>query len=345
MRRETHPRLKLAAHLANALKVPDPLAIADRWLGRLLAAADGKGLDSACAEIELDLRGLEEAARERNPEFRLWTDADRPPATVERVVNGTEAVLTGQLPTVQHLREGRFASRRVYGDVAESTRRWLAETVDDADTLPVFWIAGRSGSGKSVALLHLLAALHDEGHLVVWLGNREDAIDKAIAHMRPFFREGHSVILAADDPYRADRASDVARAVSKAVDEWRSIRDAYPAAHIPRMITCGPSEQAKAFEDDLIDETRVFAFELHAETAEDIDELRHWYMLRTGRTNLPIGDASDVLIVQLFFEWATGAPLREFAKRFRARLRNMPRCGDALFDLIAGLLALERNPS
>ena len=66
--------------------------------------------------------------------------------------------------------------------------------------------------------------------------------------------------------------------------------------------------------------------------------------MRTGRTDLPVGVTENVLIVQLFFEWATGQPILEFAKRLRKRLEGMGRAGAkrTVFQLVAEILALNR---
>ena len=89
----------------------------------------------------------------------IWRDIDRPPS---QITSGK--VLTGEQPLPSNLRDGYFAPRPdVYNDLAEKFFQWWRDYHQAGDCslrLPIFWISGRSGSGKSVALLHLLAHIH-----------------------------------------------------------------------------------------------------------------------------------------------------------------------------------------
>ena len=138
----------------------------------------------------------------------IWDATDRPPAEETVETDPIKATLTGQIPTRAHLAEGRFAPRWFFEEMTQAAEAWLAdESVRDDGRLPVFWISGRSGSGKSVALLHLLASLHDRDsrRTVIWLDQRGGRMADAISWARPFFAEGREVILAADDPYTPER--------------------------------------------------------------------------------------------------------------------------------------------
>jgi hypothetical protein len=63
------------------------------------------------------------------------------------------------------LRKGYLAVREpLYPELTDRISEWTTRCRHHPDKtlrLPLFWIGGRSGCGKSAALLHVLAALHD----------------------------------------------------------------------------------------------------------------------------------------------------------------------------------------
>jgi hypothetical protein len=341
------PRQQLAVHLVNAFGVDDPFARVDRWLGRLLSDPSPDGLDQSCRDVFIELSGLQAGAREREHLFHIWSELDRPPSSPELEPDENRATLTGQTPDRKHLIEGRFARRWFYDGICDDAETWLGPRGRRNDgRLSSYWIAGRSGAGKSVALLHLLADLHerDRERVIIWLHQQADRMADAVRWARPFFAEGMEVILAADDPFTPERYQRVTVAIERVQREFDSIVVAYPEALRPALLLCGPTEQGQAFEDDLADRVVVKSFTLQPETRRDFEELKAWYTQRTGRTHLPVGDTEDVLIVQLFFEWATGQPLAAFAQRFRKRLQGLSgrASSRSIFDLVAEILALNR---
>jgi hypothetical protein len=244
VRVETEPRLTLASFLLNAFGDPDPFGNIEKWLGRLISVPTPAGFEESCASIVVDLATLEIAARERIHRFHVWDSQDRGPHEPRFESDPTKATLAGQVPSRNHLIEGRFAHRWFYGALLEKAEEWLADIGlgNNDSRLPAFWISGRSGTGKSVALLHLLADLHreDEERVIVWLDNQADRLAEAIRWARPFFAEGKQVILAADDPYTSERYQKVTAAVGDAMREFDSIAIAYPTAMRPTMVFAGP---------------------------------------------------------------------------------------------------------
>lgn len=341
------PRQQLATHLVNAFGVDDPFARVDRWLGSLISDPNPDGFDQSCRDIFVELAALEAGARQREHLFHIWSGLDRSPAVPQFEADPSRATLIGQTPDRIHLAEGRFARRWFYDEQLAEAEKWLAggDRTNDG-RLRTFWLAGRSGTGKSVALLHLLADLHkaDEGRVIIWLHQQADRMAEAVRWARPFFAEGKEVILAADDPYTPERYQRGMAAIDQAQREFDSILVAYPEAKRPSLLFCGPTEQGQAFEDDLADRVVVRWFTLHSESRRDIEELKAWYTQRTGRTDLPIDESDEVLIVQMFFEWATGEPIKAFAQRFRKRLEGMSRSRSSrtIFDVVAEILALNR---
>jgi hypothetical protein len=339
------PLTGLAARLVNLFAVADPFGLIEQWLGALLAQPTRGGLAEAAGRIAVQLKGLEAGRREIEGRFRLWSTDDRPPSHVVHEEDRTKAVLTGQLPHRTDLVAGRFAARSIYGDMARQAERWLVEhNRTDRELLAAFWISGRSGTGKSVALLHLLSSLHaeDTRRVVIWLESDSRRIGEAVRWSRPYVAEGYQVIVAADDPFTAARQADLDAALQEARAEVEAMVELHPEALRPVLIFCGPTEQAEAFTYEFGDQVRTGLFTLPLETEKDLDELRDWYRQRTGR-GAPLRETAGVLLVQLFFEWATGEKMGAFARSFRRRLEDLvPDAERGPFHLVAEILALNR---
>ena len=183
VRVDAEPHQTLATHLVNAFGDPDPFGTVENWLGRLLLTPTAAGFDGACRSIVTELDALEATARERAHRFHIWEASDRPPSETSLETDPEKATLTGQTPNRRHLVEGRFAPRPLYPTIHDKAEAWLARIKERNELqLPVYWISGRSGNGKSVALLHLLADLHasDDRRVIVWLDQQADRLAEAI---------------------------------------------------------------------------------------------------------------------------------------------------------------------
>jgi hypothetical protein len=339
------PLTALAGSLVNLFAVADPFGLIERWLGALLAEPTTAGLAEAANRIAIELRGLEASQREMQHRFRLWSTDDRPPGEVIPERDRAKAVLTGQTPNRLDLTAGRFARRSIYADITGDAEKWLAEHAGaDRELVRAYWISGRSGTGKSVALLHLLSSLHaaDTQRVIIWLEGNSRRIGEAVRWSRPYVARGYQVIVAADDPFTAARQADLDAALIEARAEIESMVELHPQALRPMLIFCGPTEQAEAFIYEFGDQIRTRQYPLPRETEEDIKELRDWYRQRTGR-GAPLEETSGVLIVQLFFEWAKGEKIGDFAKSFRRRLEDlMPDEERGPFHVVAEILAMNR---
>lgn len=347
VRVEADPRQALATHLVNAFGEPDPFTKVDRWLGQLLSNPTIGGLKATCSSITTELVAMDAAARERAIRFHIWEAAERAPREIQLEANPDKATLTGQIPQRKHLVEGRFARRWFYEALGHETEAFLAKAYENADSrFSVLWIAGRSGAGKSVALLHLIADLHqaDDRRVIIWLDQQADRLNEALRWARPFFADNREIILAADDPYTPDRYQRVSASIESAMREFDAVFAAHPNAKRPVLMFAGPTEQSHFFQDDHSDQVILQSFSLPTETQQDYNELRDWYLKRTGHTTLPVGETKNILIVQLFFEWVTGQPIREFAQRLRSRLEGMARATSArtIFDIVSEILAFNR---
>lgn len=336
------PEDEILALLANELHATEPTAYVHRWLGLLLSAAknqDVSGFEYAAKSIWEDLQSIENSSLATPPGVYVWTSKDKPP---EDVAEGR--VLTGERPQAHHLREGFFAARpTVYGPIATRAQEWSADLASNQDNQlrwPVFWIGGRSGSGKSIALMHVLWLLYESGSgPVLWLGNKTELLRQAIPWALRLKAKNRRVMIGIDDPYAPNtQGNDIVWKEALAVLE--GVRQSGVASALPLIICCGPSEQAERMQKDLPEEVSVHLVELPREDREDIFQLRNWYMRRTKKLPPNIGD-ENILLVQLFFQWETGQDLSQFASRFRGRIKESDAHGK-LEGLITSMLCLNR---
>jgi hypothetical protein len=336
------PENDLLALLANELRAQSPLAIVHAWLGRLLEAArEPDGYERAAREIWNTLHELDQA-RGRQPAtgIHVWTTRDRPPGSVR-----PGSFLTGEQPLVKHLREGFFAPRPdLFEPLADRVTAWLSSNpaaTDKGARLPFYWLAGRSGAGKSVALLHVLALLHERGHgPILWLGNRVANLPAAIRYVHEVRRKDHPVVIAIDDPYAPATQGDMASVRQEALAELQESRESGDASSLPLIVCCGPTEQAERLRDEWSSDALVTIDPLGKESTPDLTALRAWYRARAGQDAPDIGD-ENVLLVQLFFQWRAGISMGEFANRFRRRIQAADPTG-GVERALARMLALNR---
>src|SRR6185437_8996424 len=196
----------------------------------------------------------------------LLSAGDRPPASPQR-----GGVLTGQQPTLEHLRHGFFAPRPA---VTERLRSLFLSWLEDRDppegtaAIPVFWIGGRSGSGKSIALIQLLTELRGGGwNPMLWLGERSRLLPDAARWLRDSFDLDAPPLIGLDDPYAPafSRNESWDSFLSELHDDAQG-----PGAgsQLPILVCCGPTEQAEMLQRDFEDSLEVKVVELERERLE-----------------------------------------------------------------------------
>lgn len=339
----TDPGRELHALLHEQLKAPDPVGLARRWVARLMeGTASDNGFYMAAQEIWNDLASLH-VNRHRQIDFQLWRDEDTEPSVVER-----GDYLTGQQPMLFHLRKGFFADRpAALRKVEDAFLDWASSKPafqDNTVRLPIFWIGGRSGAGKSVLLLQFLSRLHADGVArILWLGSNTQLLPRAVdwverSNVNYYSPERYSVI-AIDDPYQVTTSTNV-------VDHWQQVlgmvedlRQDGEGDRLPLVVCCGPTEQAVRLNEDFFDRIALTLSILDNESVADYEHLHAWFVQRAGRA-APATEPNQ-LLVQLFFEWHHGVSLREFAFRFRNRLNNMDSSGH-IEDAVTRILTLNR---
>jgi hypothetical protein len=334
------PERELPVLLANRLGDRDPLDTVERWIGRLVhAAARGEGLSAAAEEIWRDLWRLDQADKVAD-RIILWSDQDVPPADVT-----SGDYLSGERPLLRHLSGGYFANRpEVYAPLADGVADWITSSPAQKDRsarLPVFWIGGRSGSGKSVALLQILAILYQRGYgPILWIGDKVGNLRQAVEAARAFARSGVQTLIALDDPYSPSAHNNAQEVWREALDSLEPLRQHGEVSEIPLIVCCGPSEQGERFQEDFRDDVQVTTDTVPQESHGDLTGLREWFFTRTGHRPPDLG-SGNVLLVQLFFEWRVQVRLPEFARRLKLRILDDEPTGH-LLDFIATLLSANR---
>src|SRR6202035_739374 len=134
------PRLETARLLLLNFNDPAPLDTVDKFVGRLVDAANTSSFDSAIRQIHILLETLRQAAIDRKRSFRLWGDSDNPPTEIVRDDNEHTAIRIGERLSILDLREGRLANRKIYDRIHDACEDWLARIDGAANKLPVFWI-------------------------------------------------------------------------------------------------------------------------------------------------------------------------------------------------------------
>lgn len=267
--------------------------------------------------------GLGELLNERN-----FTVADE---------NNKEIIL-GKVPRISDLSKNKYMERtHLVNEFIELISRTEVELTES--TLRIFWISGRSGSGKSVLLLQILRQLFKQQNTaVIWL--KRDS--KALTNLLRFWKESPPPpdvkwYIAVDDlnsPGRLDQ-NDV-NAISDIVGEAAGIQ-------FPIILTCSPTKHRQTFEK-VIDKDllRVISWEIPLVTEMEGREIRNWFQQLTGKIPQARGTAFDQgnegLILSMFVEMDKGE-ISRYSNEFAQRVKSE---GEIVESAMISLLALNR---
>lgn len=341
------PRIALASILANTYFIENPSQLIDKWIGMLMSSAVSGQLHEAVRSVYKELEIIDLQKISNSERFYMWTSNDFPPVNVTREENVNNAVITGQRPTVAHLRNGFFAYRPIFKSIHKEIELWIdGKNKQLLFNIPVFWISGCSGSGKSVALLHALSYRKqaNPSRVILWLRNRIDLIDKAVYFSQRYLAEERELIIAFDDPYTHGNLDDLEHKIDDIIQICSALKEKYPNSSFPSLICCGPHEQSIMFREALADYIELNTTEIPTNTENEVSHFRNWFKERTGRLDLPVSSDKHVLMVQMFFEWQVGSSIDVFSARLKKRLQNMmqPNAQKSVFSIVAEVLALNR---
>lgn len=296
-------------------------SLIERCLGHLLASFDTPSFTSRALGRELASIFYQAERRSGWKSVgKILTSEDVEPDSAEAGLGG---VLTGQTPKLEHLRKGYFHSRPdLLAEVHAAFSNWIqkpsrADFVGDVK-IPVFWISGRSGEGKSVLLLQLVSlAVREAEHPILQLASRHNLAEllSTFPDSIGTFLPGDRLLAVVDDVYAGRQR-----------EQWNEeIREALQLRTPPiAVMTCGPTEQREAFESELCDLFEVTSFEVPRLSDHECEEFIRWFERRTGgHPNIELRRYPNPLLVQLMFELSHNERLSDFARRFRQRLDSL----------------------
>lgn len=345
----SNPYEEIIQILIEDYLVDDPWGTVSIWLGNLYRLLPQGDVAGACHKILSDLTVFRKNQKKIHQRklFHLWKESDSPPDNVEKSKDTKTSYIVGETPKKYHLVQGLFAKRKVYSEIYESYQSWCEKVQSQPSIkLPVFWISGRSGSGKSVALLHLLSMVKSGSRetVVASFGDKPTSLDWFYPYLEDVCENHKNCVLSFDDPYIYERQEKFNNNVESLSSLAERLAERGYEQNIPYIVCCGPDEQVEWCEESLGDYITIEKFRLRNETKEDIEEVRSWFEIRTGLALDKSHDDSDKLLVQSMFEWSRSEPLKDFARSFKKRLddRRWDNRGVSLFELISNVLAVNR---
>ncbi|MCU6456040.1 hypothetical protein LPN01_18335 [Sphingomonas sp. A2-49] len=321
--------IRITADPAQALRlvlwnagVENPGATMDAMLGGIFAAFNGG--NRAGVQIAL-IQALDRAKNDvrttRPHGGHLFVPGDL--AKAAGPASGT--ILVDASPRMLDLKLGRFLERTgLLDEVFTTALDWdaglEAQVAAHLQKIPVFCIRGRSGDGKSVLLLQLVAALLERRAVAAVTGLASFSDLQAWLQSRPKIQPGepiHGVELAYIDdlPRRVD------------ADLFgRLIEECYAFASRPAaLLTCGISESLPKTSNIQFD-----FFPMPPPTANDQKLFSHW----VGSSDAPPFEPRQSLATMLVDLRRTGTGEAPLADQFQQKLRS-----DGLWPLARHVIA------
>jgi hypothetical protein len=251
------------------------------------------------------------------------TDADR-------------EILFNRRPQLRDLQLARVRKRpEIFSDLVNAFSPWWhsASSADELTAIPVFWIEGRSGEGKSVLLLQLaqqillgdnapaMSHLSSPNELPEWIHNQRD-IQRA--HIDSGWLP--AVAIVDDLHFIHDR------------EGWEDQLRAATNLTSPRVavLACGPTLEREKFQSDFSTFFDIFSFPVPNFEHGEMEAFRDWVKQRKNQEiDLDIPDVSNRMLVVWIFELLRGQSLREFSSNFKRRLIALD-----LFNIAREILAI-----
>jgi hypothetical protein len=291
--------------------ITDPQSVIQKAAGRMLIAFDQV---AAASLVQHDLVSIYENAPRRPAGPRTGNLVTADLVRLDEAAAVSRRVVVGGGFGFREIREGYFRPRpKIFARLIEEFSAWLSDNYARMDErrIPVFWIDGRSGEGKSVLLRQLVAdvLLNNAGRLPVMEVAREDVPRALGEHRDPAAR---ATLLMTDDLYAIRNR-----------EAWSDEAERHLEFDLSQvwLLTCGPTEQREEFENRFTHPIEVRRFTVPMFDIDELEEFIEWFMNRTGRTvSADHLTRENTLLVQAIFEMSEGTSLQEFARRFRRRL-------------------------
>lgn len=231
----------------------------------------------------------------------------------------------GDLVQWGRLLDGLYSPRpEVLARLLESYIVWLATTAEVLQRrhFPVFWIDGRSGDGKSVLLLQLVASILRSGpSTLVYQASQVDALPNLIDFALHASLDDRLILVVAEDLHRVTNNDAFGAALKLLLDHERQ-RVA--------ILTCGPTPERIAF---LHAHATLEAtpWTVPALSSQDLTLFSRWFEAEISPTEA----LHRIILVELLFSSSIGSPLPAFAQTFADRLRRF-----AVFETVCRIIAI-----
>jgi hypothetical protein len=264
---------------------------------------------------------------------------------LETADKATQHLEVGKRVTWDRWRRGQYMRRPVFvGDAVSrilALREWGVQI--PSTELSVYWLAGRSGAGKSVVLLNVVSDLVQAGFSVLWL--KPDELEPALNRIAGSQGSALPDFLAVDDIFDPDARDSIN------LGRISALIDGLGAHHWPVLLTCGPSE----FADDFAEQSRFQGFSMQAHEVPLLNRAETEMFVAWAAPHLGAHDPAveadrwsglaltqsaegQGLFVSVATELASG-DMKHFGQRFALRLRGH---GDEFIHHIRVCLAVNR---
>lgn len=308
--------------------IRSPQSLIDKALGRILDAFLTP-TNLSLARLARDLAEMfQEAARREDWKFSGQLLSSSDVSEIPDFIG--HGILVGERVRFEHIRKGYVKQRpAVLATLVAQFRAWFESLVRPeaqvTDKIPVFWISGRSGDGKSVLLLQLVQVILREADDLPILHLSSGNAFLELLRSPPALND-QMAIAVVDDVYDlADRSL------------WEERARECVQIDVPRvaLLTCGPTEQRDQFEAALADVFEVATYSAPHLSVQERSEFEGWFEQRTGRTGHVDGTEPNKLLVQVMFELEQDEELASFGIRFRRRLEQLD-----VYDVVLSIVAV-----
>ncbi len=210
--------------------------------------------------------------------------------------------------TWEKLLEGAYMPREQHlNAVYEAFSEWQNNVVSAcaAGKIPLFWIGGRSGDGKSTLLLQLVQKiLNINRRLNIFQASSGNKISEIIQHNNLIYINKKEIpIIVVDDLHLSDAMSGY----------FENIK-----YHDIIILACGPTPEFKSFKHKYKNIFESDLYEISSQSSKERNSLAEWFDVAPQIENL----YSNQILVETLFEFAIGETIEDFADKFKQRLKN-----------------------
>ena len=314
-----HPALALQRILWN-IGVDDPRKVMRECLGLLFAAFDGKNRaaveEAIYAAISLVRQAIARTASRNVGRLLIPNDF----AVLPAVPMPSRRVMVGRRPRLLDLTQSRFRDRpRLLSAAEVAAFAWLANLPrlfeEDDGALPVFWLSGRAGDGKSVLLLQLIARLVTSGALAY--ASELQTVQEFGDWLKS--RPNWSAEVADETPFEIGFIDDLHAELDSGEANSLIDRCFYRGTPYAALITCGATDEVAPF-SSRASRLTITSFEVPHTDAAELEEFRVWDEEHTGISRPPIAPAGDTPLVAWLWQLGGGLPEPALASNVRMAL-------------------------